>query len=449
MAQTLEGILQNADTDYYSRAAWDETVMVMFQSHGTEFLPEPVIPSVLTWISKSLKVKTLPISLRSVWFEWIMVLIQARISLQNDPSSFQFTLHRNGVPEQVNHFLLANIVSPVSDTDFHSGSLRALAWQTVIGIVDECGWGWMFPTTSSVSSYDGKLGCGTTLCTWIRLTSGEWRIQLQAETSNSSSTGIHATTLPVGNACARMLMNVVDFCVELHEKSRMNLSPDAIVHLRQSLEDSLVTTVEYLNTRREHKSDGLFSAVAIRLLGSLLRETDIWSLLEKDQWTSQTVIECLKNLLGNGTDYSLLPGLVNVLAAADSDPVKQSQIACLWDPLLDYLEGFWQSHNEDNLAQWLLELDDTVAWACSCTEFWADGDVQTCNNTIPNKRRLQLSVVEFIQNVLPMSLPMARLQSYLSLAVGCYMTLSKEHQRPPTDHESQIIFRALQICETA
>lgn len=442
MAQTLQGILKNAENNYYSQSTWDETMLAMFQTHGYGFLPEPATPRVLTWLTTSSAVKALPIQLRFIWFEWFMGLIQARLLRNNDSSSFRFTLRRNGVAENVNRFLLANVVSPLSDSGVCGNSLRALAWQTTIGIVDECGWKWMLH-----EGHDGKLGVGTILTTWIRLASGEWRIQLQAETTDSISTETQGTSPPTGNACARMLMKVVDYCVELQEKSTLDISPDAILHLRQSLEDSLVTTVEYLNVRREMDMEGIFSPISVRLLGSLLRESDIWRLQDRNPQTPQAVIDCLRYILSNRSDYSLLPGLANILADADSDPIKQSQISCLWNPLVEFLEGFWRCGGHRNTDEWLLELDDTISWASSCSELLADGYFQDGNNTKTNRRRLQLSLVVFIQHILRMTLPMPRQQFYLSLAVGTYMTLSTEHQQPPTDHESQVIYRALTICD--
>jgi hypothetical protein len=456
MKETLQSLLKNSNADYYSQSAWDELVLSIFQSHAYELLPEPLMPSILTWLSKSSKVKEITIELRSMWFEWFMGLIQARLSsIPNDSSSFQFTLHRIGMAKQVNQFLLANIVSPVSDTKF---PLRALAWQTTVSVVDACGFGWIMTESLSIGNAENKLGPASTLCAFIRLASGEWRIQLQAESSQSKSTGMQATALPVGNACARMLMNVVEYCVNLQEKNRGNLplSMDAILHLRQSLEDSLATTVEYLrvwgssthNVDTQGGEHGAFSPIAVRLLGSLLREVDIWDLLEKDDSASQNIIECLRGLLSHSEDFSLLPALVHMLADADTNPTKQGQLGCLYDQLTDYLERFWQRDDNGNCTQkWLVELGDTLPWASSCTELWADFNFQNDSDDVPNKRRLRLSLVEFIQNILLMNLDLTQQKSYLSLSVGCYMTLSKDQQQPPSQHESRVIFRALQICE--
>jgi hypothetical protein len=307
------------------------------------------------------------------------------------------------------------------------------------------------------------LGNSTTLCTWIRLASGEWRIQLQQTTAtttknsraSTSTTGnaawLQAISLPVGHTCARLLMSVVQFLVQLEEQPhQMPLSLEALLHLRQSLEQALWTTVEYLSTNDDDDSNSKsFSTTAIRLLGTLLMEVDIWDLMEKEQHdsTPQAILECLETILPTiEQDYSLLPGLVNILGDAESDSEKQGQLVKhLSEPLVEYLEEFWK--RDIGLAE---RLDDTIPWACTCTELWASLE----DDDFSSKRRLAIALIEWIQGVvvdpndlIQQQIALSRLQSYLSSVLGCYMTLSKDREQPPREHESRVIRRALQLCD--
>jgi hypothetical protein len=190
--------------------------------------------------------------------------------------------------------------------------------------------------------------------------------------------------------------------------------------------------------------------MAIRLFGTLLMEVDIWDLTVKGAHASpEIILRCLEKTLPTVVeDYSLLPGLVNILGDAESEPKKQDQLVGLWEPLVDYLEGFWQQDTKA-LSE---RMDDTVAWACSCTELWATLDSAAVTSDT-KKRRLTMALIEWIQGVLQVGpielnqITLPKLQSYTSLVIECYMTLCKDREQPPREHESRVIVRALQLCE--
>ena len=447
MWQTLEALLNRTEEqDEYSNNSWQEMILAIFQSHGCELTPDELVPSILDFITTQAAFRQmpneevfLPSALCATWDEWVLSLIQTRAACNH---AFRFILLQNPkTVSAINQLLLAHVVSP-SDQ-----SLRAMAWQTLIGMVETCGWNWMLQASSFSSST--KLGFGTTVCTWVRMASGEYRIQLQTP---SDSAWLQATALPVGHACARLLISVVEYLVKLEEEPyRMPLSSEALLHLRQSLEQALWTTVEYLQEYIcEEGSNRSFSTIAIQLFGTLLMEIDVWELTGKEYLTNspQIILKCLRMILPTiAEDYSLLPGLVNILGDAESDSEKLKQLNGLWEPLVEYLESFW--HREtDHMSE---RIDDTVAWACSCTELWATLDENADSNN--SKRRLAMALIEWIQGVLHAGpndlhqITLPRLQSYLSLAIGCYMTLSKDRDKPPLEHESRVIVRALQLCE--
>jgi hypothetical protein len=628
MTQTLQGLLtttsstgdnggngREEEDEAMVQMAWHETVVTLFQSNGSEMLPDAWIPNIIEWITNQQHIKALPPVVCQAWHEWLLSMIQTRVPFDQP---FRLTLFQQAkTMTQVNRLLLAHVVSPQTMNFPH---LRALAWQTMFTLVESCGWQWILMTTTEVSglasnnnSNNNTTGASTTrtvtssnpsasrlgmavgLCTWIRLAAGEWRIQLQAvtnsgpagttnsnnknnnslmdvslsnnETKPTTRSSLNPTTtqagqngvwqqatgLPVGHACAQLLIGVVHFCVQLEEEQHHphrripQLSVDALLHLRTSLQGGLLTTVEYLQSlQREERQMGIgsgvaddtfndyyetphkrrsswssatraagassaaFESIAIKLLGTLLMEVDIWLLQEieetaNDSTTShhqtnlttvtsaadmiQGVLECLQYILPESHDYSLLPGIVSILAGAEeqfkTNPRHVTAVMTnFWDPLVEYLEGYWQRSTTSAHSTLRDKLNDTVAWACSCTEMYVALDDASKVSlslapTIKHRhRRLALSLIEWIQTVLqvdsqelfsPLSSPtppssrhsssplawststspltLHKLQSYLSLAVGCYMTLSKNSEKPPREHESRVIYRALQVCE--
>eukprot|EP00934_Nitzschia_sp_Nitz4_P002292 Nitzschia sp. Nitz4//scaffold28_size193895//65426//67654//NITZ4_001646-RA/size193895-processed-gene-0.258-mRNA-1//-1//CDS//3329545925//2292//frame0 len=350
-------------------------------------------------------------------------------------------------------------------------ALRAMAWQALLALVETNGWDWML---LEEEGSHGRLGAASRLCTWIRLAAGEWRIQLQAslassEHSNAMSTvnpptlhdpnAMHspsgnltlgtcqATALPIGHGCARVIQSVVPFCIQSQRLVTMPSTGGALLHLRQSLEQSLWTTIEYLSMVAEQQpSDLPFYSIALPLLGTLLMEMDIFELLQQpdvadpegsaDASPADTILECLQALLPMAEDTCLLPGLVHLLSSSENLERQSRVRTYLHDPLTEYLDWCWQRD----------VVDDSIAWTCSCTELWVQLSAPQTESSGDDDeeedphRRICLSVLGWMQQALMQ--PAAR--NYMARALGCYMTLSKDCPVPPKEHESRIIVRALQ-----
>jgi hypothetical protein len=443
MSQTLSSILTDSheQKDYYSTKSWHELILALFQSHGHQLLPDSLIPIMLSTPLPPPSVNANH-HVTSAWHEWILSVIQTRVT--TTPSFGHTCLKDPKAINNLNQLLLAHVVAPTND------SLRGMAWQTLTAMGETCGWRWILLGERSSSA----LGAGTTLCTWVRLASGELNIQLQQLLSASPAAAANfmqaSLVLPISHSCARVLMSVVQFCVQLEEEPhRMPISSDSLLHLRQSLEQSLWTLVEYLqHHQREQNLDmnqpsDPFATIAIRLFGTLLMEVDIWDLLRKEE-SPQEVLSALIRTMPmekkDTTSYSLLPGLVNIIGDAESNPEKQEQLSSIWNPLFEYLYSYWQDYKQT--------MDDSIAWACSCTELWSEHETSDS----VKKRRLTVLLIDWMQTVLQRvsSLPVVpQVQSYLSLVLGCYMTLCKDREQPPRQHESRVIVRALQLCEHA
>lgn len=557
MRDTLDGILapdKNPDCHYYSWTAWNELILGIFTQEGTEdLIPAAMVPSLLEWITSDPSQKSLMggKNLRSAWNEWCLTWITTRSILQHasspnkNPANSLFHQALLRDPDSISRLqrmLMSHVISPgaSSNNKGDESVSRAMAWQALVALVDVNGFEWMIlkdtatTTVTPLPTTAAKLGRATLLCTWIRLASGELRIQLQQLVAASttpeeqqkhqpklSASSVHstgarqATGLPIGLACGRLLQSVVQYLIALADQPhiQMPLSGDALLHLRQSLEQTLWTAVEYLslttntNTTTMSTSSLLPSMMdttlhddraslfhsMLRLLGTLLMEVDIFDLLEKnhpplmlendddgnwDHVTSSSspssspvvILTCLQGMLPIAEDPSLLPGLVHILGDAEGDQDKEVLLLeYLYDPLLEYLEWYWQrgsttmtsTTGRNNPTISLLLLDDTVAWACSSTELWVQLSVTaeqhnykgrragTTNNSAAQpqqqRRRLCLALLTWIQQILQTSNPASR--NYLALALGCYMTLSKDRMEPPKEHENRVILRALQWCE--
>ncbi|KAL3939140.1 MAG: hypothetical protein SGBAC_006085 [Bacillariaceae sp.] len=439
MAQTLNTTLLGSDASYYSASTLNETILAVFQRRGFELVPQSMAPKLLSWVSKSRQSLDLPPKLRSLWVEWTLGLFQTLASNKK----IDTILRHTGVPDDLNRLLLAIIVSPTSDSESSSthGSLRAMAWQTLVSILETCGWAWAFRIAPN-----GKLGTGTSLCTWTRLASGEWRLQLQSSESSDVSK-LEGGEDVIGDATARLLMATTEFIIELSEKGSVSLFSDAVLHLYQSLEESLMSTVEYITLQRESRIVGLFATTATRLFGTLLREFDVWTLQKKDAEIAQATIDGLAYLLESSEESCLFPAIANILEASDSDAPRKRDIVKLWDPFFSYTERFWETTASKWSQQGSTEHGQVIPWACTCVEWWIDGAFLESKNTANNRRRIQISVFKFIGSAMSSNRVDSQSRSSLSLAVGCYMTLSQELGEMPSENESMLIFRALQICE--
>jgi hypothetical protein len=462
LGQTLESILNDASSVQPKNAmnAWHETILGMIQSYSQDLLPDFMLGSVLEWMATQSS-SLLP-SIRMGWHEWFLTLIQTRVPYDEPLRRILLQpSNASNLTSYMTQLLLAHIVSP----DPTHAATRALAWQATVVLVESCGWNWMLQTDSKTAS--SALGAGTHLCTFVRLASGEWRIQLQQEAStsndNNASAWQQATGLALGHACARLLLGVVQYCAQLEDSPhRMPLSSDALMHLKQSLQDALWTTVEYLQEGEEDDAETKsFTLIATQLLGTLLTEVDVWSYQETNDEDGdssspvQGILACLKTsmFLGDHSqeNYAIwLPGLAHLLGNAEDDPSRVAQLTGMWEPFIEFLQNYWQRDDDSETSKLAERLDDSVAWACSCTEY-----IVALHGT---ERRLALAIVEWIQQVLA-KVETSRqelhndkalfqtLQSYLSLAIGCYMTLSQGQDKEPGKHESRVIFRALQLCE--
>ena len=192
------------------------------------------------------------------------------------------------------------------------------------------------------------------------------------------------------------------------------------------------------------------------------------------------ILHCLNAVLPIAQDPSWSPKLVHIMGDAKDDPIKrQLFMHQLTNPLLEYLDWYWQREPA------VTSLDDSVAWACTCNELWAQlcplpqhqeqdhhdpqqtnaslSTVSWLSSSTTNPQQLQqqrcrlcLTLLTWIQHMLFLlqaagatssttpATTMTMTNNYynypsslndLSLALGCYRTLSKDRSESPPNME--------------
>ncbi|KAL3931568.1 MAG: hypothetical protein SGARI_004174 [Bacillariaceae sp.] len=219
---------------------------------------------------------------------------KASSTLLNDPKAM----------EALQTILMAHVVSP------DPNALRADAWQTMGSmIVSSCrhhgknkvsnAWTtkWMMMTMKNGSSASSSSKNNPKqkqqqqaatppppllpiICTWARLASGEWKIQLEHmaassasaaaaggdaaatvnsltnSTSNNRNNNDNDNNMAILDGCAKTIMSVVDFLLTLEDRpdqaaaapSLLLLNATALLHIKESLDEAFAVTTEYIAT---------------------------------------------------------------------------------------------------------------------------------------------------------------------------------------------------------
>lgn len=309
-------------------------------------------------------------------------------------------------------FILASVVSTSSD------ELRTMAWSTTANVLNHCGWDWLWTNQTN-----GTLGSAQTIGTMIRLASGEFKIQLNI---SLHSDDINDSVL---RACAQVLVCAVDFVVQIADQAndhKLPLSADAILHLRQSLEDTLNSASEYLCLSQQ-RNDTIDVAV-VEVFSALLAEFDIFesSEAENPYLDSVRIVLAMPH-----TNFKFLPALASILSAAQNDKYRVDTLkenGVLGDSLRRFLERTWI-----NITNYL----DSIQWACEVTElFWTMSDVAISST-------LEHAVISWIESSLE-ERPSKELANVLPSVIACFTTLHGDEY--PDDRDATILQNALEFC---
>jgi hypothetical protein len=364
-------------------------------------------------------------------------------------TSFQIKLKQDvTLDKDMARFILTCVASVQgSDSDW----LRSTAWSTTATLLQSCGWEWLLvgAVTTSSSSQDVKksdFGKASSLCTLIRLAVGEWKIQLGLLVDESCT--LSEERLLLVEACAQVLVEAVNFVVQManrmdefedddcdnKDRASLPLSADALIHLRQSLDEALHLAVQYLGLAEQRvlSVDG----PVVRVLGTLLREFDAFEQKKSaEDQEGNEILQALRVALDIHDvecQEELLPCLVVVLASSEEDESKLTlleEYELLDEPLVRFLESYWkQTTNLSSIeyayqviAKWssMAHISDTSG-LLECIIGWIDRN----GNALESSPRSN------------------ELTSALSTAIGCYVTLHGEKE--PGEPDATILQRAIQ-----
>jgi hypothetical protein len=245
---------------------------------------------------------------RQVWLPCILLLTQTLASLSRDFISKQLS----SISSALTRIFLASCTwNKVTVVDNDQTSIPTLTWMTMSQLVDKVGCKWMLqrsPTTSLDKTT--KLGKALHFCTIVRMAVGEWKIQLTAslERAHTFQDTVSSVVL---DACANLIRHAIDYIVQVSLETDASVyksvPPEALIHVKVSLEEALDAAVEYLVLREIEQA--LVDVNVLGLLACLLQEMDAFEVHPT-------------------ADYPVLNGLQSALAVTDSGS-QTALLACI------------------------------------------------------------------------------------------------------------------------
>ena len=321
-------------------------LFVIFELQNTECVPEELVSDILLWSFQEEKFNP---ELRILRDEWLMKNIRDCISKKNKDTAL---LRDTELIDAMQRILLAHTVSP------NAHALRPVAWQCINQIVKH-GWNWI--RNSSIN---------TSICTWCQLACGEWKIQLEEDTSLTAE---RSTRIAILDGCAGVILSVVQYLVDFDEEpdNTIALEVDLLLSIKQSLEETLSLTSIYLKNS-SCINDKIESGIIIHLWSELVSEMGL--LPSKGV---NTMITCLGKLLLESSDESLMQALVFVVSTSthsdeDEFPNGLEEFdSAVISPAITYIEKFWLNiGSSDSLGKHYSQ--GIVHSACVVTEFLAE-----------------------------------------------------------------------------
>jgi hypothetical protein len=420
--ETLEALLIADEQDL--ETSFQQAILLLFMANG----PYLCMSRVPLWYKPMMSLATNddgpPSSLRP---QWHSVLLQCTLQMAiHVPQQFSpILVNSKSTSSRLIKILFAYITS--SSPQINS-DLVSLAWTTLASMVQAFGFGW------AMMSGSGSLGNATLLCTILRMATGEWRIQLGRLVVDG--TAADDTIEPCGRVIVAVLFHVMHLADNKREKFQINGS--ALLHLRNSLQDALHSTVQFLCQPITQPTDSSKSsqAMAGRVLGGLLTEFDVWDGLPNGVSTDET-LKALSSALQytDKNQGALLQSLVMVLASVEDKDycVKYlDKYYLLGKTLIQFLIRFWKDGATKDTAEYTA--------ACQIAELWFSLTSPPPSVTAP----LRKAIFQWIRKEVASNSPKNALA--LAPAVDCLLMLFGQDVIP-SQREAQVMQRALDLCD--
>jgi len=249
------------------------------------------------------------------------------------------------------------------------------------------------------------------------------------------------------DGCGSLMTSVVQYLVDFDERpdKRIPLDFDGLLHIRESMEETLSTTTTYLNKISLDIIDHSNYSIIINLWSQLFSEVDL-SLVRG----AENAIECLEKLLLISNDESLMQALVHLIGMAQIEK-KVFQLlrnfdSAFVDSIVVYMDRFWKTiANIGSLTQ--NHAQDRIRWACVAAEILAEEKPQdACRFADPMLQAITC-LVKYLQTAPP--IPMGdNLAPTLRVLLDSYVTVIEQcRDTNSTNREPHIISAAICILE--
>jgi hypothetical protein len=223
-----------------------------------------------------------------------------------------------------------------------------------------------------------------------------------------------------------------------NKREKFQINGSALLHLRNSLQDALHSTVQFLCQPITQPTDSSKSsqAMAGRVLGGLLTEFDVWDGLPNGVSTDET-LKALSAALQytDKNQGALLQSLVMVLASVEDKDycVKYlDKYYLLGKTLIQFLIRFWKDGATKDTAEYTA--------ACQIAELWFSLTSPPPSVTAP----LRKAIFQWIRKEVASNSPKNALA--LAPAVDCLLMLFGQDVIP-SQREAQVMQRALDLCD--
>ena len=396
----------------YTASYMKRLIFGIFELQGTEYASDELVTNILLWIDRNGQEESISLDQKFGWHGWLMKYIGESISNKKKRSTL---LREPKEMHVIQNIMLAHVVSP--DVRAH----RAMAWQTIIQIIQGYGWSWSEKSASNVAP----------ICTWCRLACGEWKIQLEEELNLSSG----SNRISILDGCGRLMLSVVQYLVDFEERpdKAIPLDTEGLLHLRQSLEETLYTTSEYLIT--SNVDTGIEPTVVINLWSQLFSEIYLPNSKE-----GKNVVTCFRKLLMASNDVTMMRALAHFLTTTHP---KESNEHGLVDSIIAYTERSWQTLATPSWLS-LCHQHEEIYWACGATELLVDNQPERIHKITNSMQQAIRILVESLQSV--PSKRTEELLSYLRLIVDSYVTIIDQCHNTDLTFKD-ILSRAIEILE--